>query len=242
VTDGLDIPAYLRRNKDNSMPEFVSRPLVYSFTLLKTADSCMYKAYRMYVKKDVPFFETPEMKWGNDVHTAMEHRLGGKPLPAEMRHWEPIVAAYAERKAQPERKLGVTRDGKPTDFFGTGVFLRGKIDVTMMHGTAAFLPDYKTGNSKYEDAFELEIQAVMLHAAYPHLTRITGCYVWLKENRIGQTHDLSDTRSTWAKVHTKVEAIEDAMKEGDWPKNKTPLCGWCGVLDCEFNTVAQRTK
>lgn len=239
VTEALDIPPYLRRNKDNSMPAFAPKPLVYSFTLLKTADSCMYKCYRMYVKKDVPFFETPEMKWGSAVHTAMEHRLGGKPLPHNMIHWEPIVAAYAARQAQPERKLGVDRAGKAVGFFGDGVFLRGKIDVTMMHGTAAFLPDYKTGGSKYEDSFELEIQAVLLHAAHPHLTRIAGQYVWMKENRMGQVYDLSDTRSTWAKVHNKVEAIEGAVASGDWPKNKTPLCGYCPISDCENYFVAK---
>lgn len=214
------------------MPGF-SKPLVYSFTLLKTADSCMYKCYRMYVKKDIPFFETAEMKWGNEVHSAFEYRLGGKPLPENMRHWEPLVVTYVERKARPEMKVGITRDGKPCGFFGDGVWLRGKIDATMIAGTAAFLPDWKTGSSKYEDPFELEIQALMLKAANPYLVKIAGHYVWLKEDRIGGTHDLSDFQVTWAKVHNKVEVIEDAMKDGEWPKTKTPLCGYCSVKDCE---------
>lgn len=232
----LDIPSYLKRTKDNQMPV---KPLVFSFTLLKTADSCMYKTYRMYVKKDVPYSETPEMKWGNKVHTAMEHRLGGKPLPENMRQWEPIVAAYAERSAKPEMKLGINRNGRSVGFWGDDVFLRGKIDVTILNGDAAFLPDYKTGSSRYEDSFELEIQALMLKAVYPHLQRIAGYYVWLKENRIGQVHDLSDTRSTWAKVHNKVETIEDAIATGEWPKNKTPLCGYCPIADCENYFVAK---
>ena len=110
ASDDIDIPPYLKRNKDNSMPELAPKPLVYSFTLLKTADQCMHKMMRQYIRKDQPYVETPEMKFGNDVHTAMEHRLGGKPLPREMQHWEPIVAAYAERGATAERKVGVTKD------------------------------------------------------------------------------------------------------------------------------------
>jgi hypothetical protein len=240
VSDSLDIPDFLRRDKDNNMPQPSAqpKPVVYSFTLLKTADTCMYKCYRQYIVRDIPFDETPEIKWGNAVHTAMEHRLGGKPLPQDMIHWEPLVSAYVDRKARPEMKVGVDRKGKPVGFWGDGVFLRGKIDATIINGTACFVSDWKTGGSRYEDPFELECQAVMLHAMNPYLTKIAGNFVWLKENRVGQVHDLSDTRSAWAKINNKVEVIEDAMKDGDWPKNKTPLCGWCGVLDCATNQLA----
>jgi hypothetical protein len=230
----LGIPRYLRRDKDNKMPEF-SKPLVFSYTLLKTADTCLYKCYRQYVKRDLPFDKTPEIDWGNKVHEAMEYRIGGKPLPAEMQHWEPIVSAYVDRKAKPEKKTGITKDGKPTGFFDSDVWLRCKIDVTMLNGNAVFLADFKTGSSRYEDPFELEIQALTLKAAIPPVTKVAGHYAWLKENRIGEVHDLSDFTATWAKINNKVEVIEDAMQSGEWPKTKNPLCGWCGVLDCENN-------
>lgn len=209
------------------------KPLVYSFTMLNTADTCLHRCFRQYVKKDVPYVETPEMAWGNKVHSAMEYRIGGKPLPTEMQQWEPIAAAFARPGARAEMKMGLTREGKPAEFFGKDVFFRGKVDVTLIQSTAAFLPDWKTGSSKYEDPFELACQAVMVKAANPYLTRIGGCYVWLKENRVGQKYDLSDFNSTWAKINNKVEAIEDAMAAGEWPKTKGPLCGWCGVKDCE---------
>lgn len=210
-----------------------AKPLVYSFTMLNTADNCLYKAFRQYVKKDIPYVESPEMKWGNEVHTAMEYRLGGKPLPHNMIHWEPLVSVYADRKALGEMKVGVTRVGGPTGFFDKDVFLRGKIDVTLVKTQAAFIADWKTGNSKYESPFELEIQALMLRAARPTLQKIMGHYVWLKEDRIGQPYDLSDVSATWARVNNKVEVIEDCMATGEWPKNKNPLCGYCPVKDCE---------
>jgi len=234
VNDPLAIPAYLRRDKDNQMPNLAQfKPLVYSFTLLKTADNCMYKAYRQYVKKDIPYVESKEMAWGNEVHSAFEHRLGGKPLPESMRQWEPIVAVYAERKALPEMKVGITRAGKPTGFFDNDVFVRGKIDATIARNDKALLADWKTGSSKYEDPFELEVQAVMLKARMPQLTAIAGHYVYTAENRVGKTHDLSDVNSTWARVNNKVEAIEDNMATGEWPKTRNPLCGYCPVKDCE---------
>jgi hypothetical protein len=229
-----DIPDFLRRAKDNAVPEF-TKPIVYSFTLLKTADTCLYKCFRQYIKRDLPFDKTPEIEWGNKVHTAMEHRLGGKPLPQDMQHWEPLVVAYVERGAHAEKKMGITREGKPTGFFDKDVWLRCKIDATMAVQQAAFVADWKTGGSKYEDPFELEIQALTLKAAIPSLGRIAGHFVWLKENRVGEIHDLSDFASTWASINNKVEVIEDCMKSGEWPKMKNPLCGWCGVLNCENN-------
>jgi hypothetical protein len=231
----IDIPPYLRRTEDNRMPEPVFKPIIYSYTLLKTADTCLYKCFRQYVKRDLPFDKTPEIEYGNAVHEAMEYRLGGKPLPQNMMHWEPIVAAYAERKAKPEKKTGITNECKPTGFFDKDVWLRCKIDVTMLNGDVVFIADFKTGNSKYEDPFELEIQALTLKAAIPQITKVAGHYAWMKENRIGQIHDLSDFNATWAKVNNKVEVIEDCMESGEWPKTKGPLCGWCGVLDCENN-------
>lgn len=234
-TDPLDIPDYLRRDKDNKMPVPAFKPLVFSYTLLKTADTCLYKCFRQYVKRDLPFDKTPEIDWGNKVHEAMEYRLGGKPLPQDMMHWEPIVSAYVDRKAKPEKKTGITKDCKPTGFFDKDVWLRCKIDVTMLNGTNVFISDFKTGGSKYEDPFELEIQALTLKAAVPAITKIAGHYAWLKENRIGVAHDLSDFQATWAKVNNKVEVIEDCQASGEWPKTKNPLCGWCRVLDCENN-------
>ena len=212
------------------MPAPAFKPLVFSYTLLKTADTCLYKCYRQYIKRDLPFDKTPEIDWGNKVHEAMEYRLGGKPLPVEMLHWEPIVAVYAERKAKPEKKTGITKDCKPTGFFDKDAWLRCKIDVTMLVGSAVFLADFKTGGSRYEDPFELEIQALTLKAAIPQIEKIAGHFAWLKENRIGETHDLSDFNATWAKINNKVEVIEDCQASGEWPQTKNPLCGWCGVF------------
>ena len=215
--------------------EQFAKPLVYSYTLLKTADTCLYKCFRQYVKRDLPFDKTPEIDWGNKVHEAMEYRLGGKPLPAGMQHWEPLAVVYVERQARPEKKTGITKDGKPTGFFDKDVWLRCKIDATMLRNTAVFISDFKTGSSRYEDPFELEIQALTLKAAIPQIDRIAGHYAYLKENKIGQTHDLSDFNATWAKINNKVEVIEDAMASGEWPKTKNPLCGWCACIDCEHN-------
>lgn len=214
------------------------KPLVFSYSNLNTYLICPHQFYRRYVKKDLPFVESKEMKWGNEVHTAFEYRVGGgKPLPVNMQQWEPIAKAFDGLGAKCELKLGMTVQGKPTGFFDSDVWLRGKADVTIIKDTTAFLPDWKSGRSR-EEPFELEVLAVLTQAANPYLQNIKGAYVWLKENRMGQQHDLSDTRSTWARVNNLVEEIKDGLSDQNFVKKQGPLCGYCDVKDCEFNRNA----
>jgi hypothetical protein len=223
------IPAALDRRK--------AKPLVFSYTLLNTyANTCPHQAYRRYVKKDVKFTGSDASRWGDKVHEAMEYRLGGKLLPPEMQQWEPIVAAFDGRGAKAEQKLGITREGKPCGFFDDGVWFRGKIDVTLMEGNTAVIADYKTGSSNYESSFELETNALLLNCLHPHLTRIAGFYIWLKEGRIGQKYDLSDTAAAWQKVSKLVAQFE---ADNAWEKRKSALCGWCDVEDCEHRFLAR---
>jgi len=213
----------------------MQKPFVFSFTVINTFLICAHQMYRRYVKKDVVFKGTPESEWGNQVHSAFEYRLGGKPLPTNMVQWEPLVAPLDGLGARAEVKLGITAQGKPTGFFDENVWLRGKADVIAISGTACFLPDWKTGKPR-EEPLELAVNAMLVHAHNPYLRTFTGSYVWLKENRMGVPHDVSDTNSTWAKVNNIVEDIKDCMQSGDWHKRKSPLCGWCDVFDCEHNS------
>lgn len=229
MTDREGMPAFLDRRPTNA-----GKPLVYTYTNIAAYENCPHAMFRRYIKKDIPYVETPEMAFGNAVHTAFEHRVGsGKPLPDNMRQWEPFAAPFDNRQATTERKLGCTDKGKPTGFFDNGVWLRGKVDLAIEGATTAYMCDWKSGSGKYESPFELEIGALLLKANNLALTKVVGNYVWLKENRVGQQYDLSTFRSTWDKVNEIVKRIEHDKAEGEFPKKKSGLCGWCSVKDCE---------
>ena len=206
---------------------------ILSYTLLNTWTTCPHQAARRYIIKDLPREpQTPEMKRGNDVHSAMEQRLRVKQaLPNDM-PYEHHVAPLDACTVTPEQKLGVTVAGRPCGFFDKDVWLRGVLDAPILLRTdAACLIDWKTGGSKYENPFELEIGALLLQAHKPALTYLIGAYVWLKENRKGEKHDLSDTARTWGKVQAMAKEIE----RGQYTKTPGPLCKWCPVKDCEHN-------
>lgn len=215
-----------------------AKPLVYSYTFLNTYwNVCPFQAYNRYIIKTTPYVETPQMKWGNDVHTAFEQRIGGgKPLPADMRQWEPFAIPFDGKGVKPELKLGITAEGKSVDFWAKNVWLRGKLDVPLIGGTAAYLLDWKTGNSNYEDRFELDIQAILLHAANPQLKKIVGQFVWLKEDRLGELFDLTDTSAAWEEVNEIVAELQDNLATGEFKKKKSGLCSYCDVHSCENNT------
>ncbi len=218
-----DIPAFLDR-----------RPFVGTFTMLSSYKNCPHQMYRRYIKKDQPYVETPEMKWGNDVHSAFEYRVGyGKPLPENMMQWEVFAKPFDGHKVAVEQKLGISSQGRQTGFWDKDVWFRGKADAAIISSETAYLADWKTGKSAYEDPFELETNAVLLHAKFPHLKKIVGSYVWLKENRVSQIYDLSDTRQTWGAICKLMAEILAKRDTGDFEAVRSGLCGWCSVSDCE---------
>lgn len=213
---------------------------VLSYTFLNTYDICPKQAFHRYVLKDCPFTGSEASKWGNTVHDAMDKRLGkGTPLPPEVAQYEFYAKAIEPLKPQTEMKLAIKRDGTPCSFWDDAVWLRGKADVVAVNGTNGLLFDWKTGK-KREDPYELELQALMLHAAGPHVERITGHYIWLKDNAVGKPHDLSNVGETLECLQEKADEIEMGHKRGEWPTKQGPLCGWCPVHSCGFNTNKDR--
>lgn len=241
VNDFPDLPPFLDRQQNGittpARPPVAGKPLIFSYTFLNCyADICPYQAYRTYIKRDIPYEETPERKKGNDIHTAFEHRIGsGKPLPADMRHHEPIAAAFDGTGAKTELKVAVDRSGRACDYWDNGkAFIRGRLDCVVVKGTTAYLNDIKTGKV-WEKPFELEVGAMLLHAQQPQLQTIVGTFTWLRENKLGKKYDLSGTAETWKKCNTIVSQIEADRASGHFEKREGRLCPYCSVLDCELN-------
>ncbi len=223
----LTIPPILDRRGETK------KPLVLSYTMLNTyRNICPYQAKARFIDKKYPFVKTPQLEWGDTVHKAMELRIGGgKPLPQTMHQWEKFAAPFYAVKAKAEMKLGMTAGGHACDFFAKDVWLRGKADVMVVNGNAALLPDFKTGKVR-EDPLELEIQALLLNAKYPNLTSISGFYIWLAENRIGQKHDVSHTRDTFTYVQRIAADLEEDMRNGEFEQRRGGLCPYCPCDDC----------
>lgn len=204
-------------------------------------DICAHQGQARYIDKTIAFVETPEIKHGNRGHEALELRVGGgKPLPLEFEHCEKFAKPFDGRSVKTEAWYYIGDDGRACDRFAKNKFGMGKLDLLVMDDTTAFLNDWKFGNSKYEDPFELEIGALLVHAKYPQLKKILGTYTWIKDDRVSQVYDLSNTRKTWDEVCSIMKTILNYRAIHEFPKRRTPLCGWCQRWDCDQNTNPKR--
>jgi hypothetical protein len=226
-------------NDPGPLPAFLDRTkLVHSYTSLHTYDDvCPHQYYHKFILKDLPFEKTPAMEFGNKVHTAMELRVGTKkPLHPDFAHWECFAKPFDGMNPIVEAKAGISETGAARDFWDKDVWLRGRIDVLVISDKAAFINDWKTTNNpKYQDRFELDVGALMVHAANPALTAIRGTYTFLKQNQVSEIYDLTDTRATWNKVQNIVKNIERDRARGEFEKRQGPLCGFCDVEKCQYN-------
>lgn len=210
---------------------------VASHSFLNDWGNCPHKAMRRYIKKDLPKQEqTQAMKWGNETHSAFEVRIKhGTAFPKEMAKFEAIAAPLVQAGAAAEKMLGITESGSPCDFFAPGVWLRGKIDATVHSNEVAAIFDWKTGKRR-EERDELAVHGVLLKAWKPTVQKIIAHYVWLQDGEIGSAFDVSDTAATLAEIRKTMRTVEECIVEDNFPKRRNPLCGWCPVEDCEFNT------
>jgi PD-(D/E)XK nuclease superfamily len=215
---------------------------VASHTFLNDWTNCPHKAFRKYIKKDLPkFVQTDAMKWGNEVHSAFEVRIRhGTKFTPEMAKFEAIAAPLVAAGAVAEKMLGITVDGRLCDFFAPDVWLRGKIDSTVIpidDKRYAAIFDWKTGKRREEKA-ELLTHAVLLKAWQPTVQKVTAHYVWLQDNEVGKAHDVSDTETKLNEIRSTMDDVARCISDQDFPKRPNPLCGgeWgsCPVEDCEF--------
>ena len=235
----------------------MTQRIVGSYSFFSELETCPYQAHEKRVARSIQYVESDAARWGNYVHDVMDKRISTddpKVLSEDdnVARFEPYALCFAGKNSvQTEMKLGITKDGHPTKFYGEHCYVGGKVDVVYTMSFAHHdITDWKTGKEDYETPFELELHA-LLHAARvaPVAARYTARYVYIgrekRPDKVGRTYDTADgslasPQQTWAKVNALMARAYDYQKNGYWPKQPNALCGWCPVMKCEHNKVKQR--
>lgn len=214
-------------------------PLSYSF--LNDFGNCHRKAHHRYVLRDLPRVDTPELAYGNMVHTMFEHRINKGHTPDRWTpEFEALAAPLVAMGAQAEFKLACSVELKPAAYWGPpDPWLRGRVDTMIRKGDSVLFVDWKTGKVR-EDPRELYVQAMLVKANFPEVKRFTGAYAWTKENRLGEIYDLSNMDRAVAGTFASYNEAQQCAATDTWKPMPNALCGWCDVLSCEYNRTGKK--
>lgn len=207
----------------------------WTYSQLEKFETCPKQYYHVRVKRDIIEPPTEATKWGETVHTAMEHRvMSGTPLPEGMTQWEGLANKIASMPGVKmcEQKMSLDSNFRPTDW--KNAWTRGIADVLVLNGDRAIVLDHKTGKRKLTE--QLSLYAGYAFAYYPQITTVETGFVWLRDKKIDKdTYHRDDVPKIWQQFLPKVRKLELAYERDAWPCRPSGLCrGWCPVKSCDF--------
>jgi hypothetical protein len=212
----------------------------WSFSSIKTFDTCPRKYHAEKVEKLYPFEETEHTIYGKEVHkVAEEYIRDGKDIPKG--HLQFKAALDSLNKMQGEKlcelEMALTADKKPTKFLAKDVWVRGIADLIILNGEKARVVDYKTGSAKYPDKGQLELMALMVFEHYPEVQSVKAALVFLVHDVVVMSeYKRDDMPDLWAKWDEKAGLLQAAFDNDNWPPKPNGLCRkWCPVKHCEYS-------
>lgn len=208
-------------------------PFAWSYSALRAFETCPRRYYLTRVTKQASESQTAATLEGNEIHKALElHLKGTRWLPDKYRQWVPLAERIKSTpgRIEVERQVALTRSFTETSYFGKDVWLRGKFDVRIVQPKMTVHLDWKTGKRK-EDSDQLRLAAAIEFKINPHVETVHTGFVWLKDKLIDkETHHRDDSNGIWKDFMIRVQRMESASVEKDYPPRPSGLCkSWCPV-------------
>lgn len=213
-----------------------NRPFSWSYSSLTDFEGCpaRFAAKKFFcTTREAP---TEQTIWGERVHKSFEERIrDGKPFDSGLEMYEPWARVLEKLPGEKffEKKFAVRANHQPCSWFeGTG---RGVVDLLILHEDVATIIDYKTGKKK-DDQTQLELFAWFVvndYDAKPFIEKVKSRFLWLKDNTTtGIELSYLDAKLVMNKMLPRIEAMERAWNEENFPMCPSGLCGWCPVEEC----------
>lgn len=220
------------------------KPFAWSWSALDSYETCPRRHHLTKIIKAYPEKQNAAMLAGQQFHKALELRVErGKTLPEHMRdQCEPIVQRL-QRSAEggtmiAERKIGLTRDFQPCEFFAKDVWLRTVVDCQIDKGQNAMVLDWKTGKKKLDGYDQLALTAAVKFAERESLKKVVTAYVYFSDPEpiVKETFVREDVPGIWQNILPRVGKIEESLANDYWPAKQSGLCrNHCPCINCEHN-------
>lgn len=214
----------------------------WSYSSLSLFKLCPKKYYHERVAKDIPFEETEALRYGNEVHTAIEQYLKGGELGSKYEHFRGIIDAAAPTvdaqggvSVYVEHKIGYTREYTPCAFFAPEVWFRGKIDLLVIDDDHAWMVDWKTGrNARFADPTELELFSIGVFVTFERVRTIKAGFLYLVSGDfIERRYDRDKLPDLLMKHLPEVDRLEKAYQLNVWNPSPNFTCrNYCKVESC----------
>lgn len=216
----------------------------WSYSSIKTFETCPRKYQAEKVTKEVPFTDSTATMYGKEVHSAAELFIqNGAPVPPRFAYLMPYLNKLNDLPGDKhcELKLGIKRvDGRlaTCDFFDPDVWFRGIADLAIVNGPKGRVVDYKTGaNSRYADMRQLALMAACLFLKFQELETVKAALLFVvAEDIITAEFKREESLNIIAEMNALLTQREEAYKTDVWNTRPNGLCNkWCNVLSCPHN-------
>jgi hypothetical protein len=220
----------------------MDKPITWSHSALKDFEGCGRRYYEIRVLKNYPSPETEQIRYGKELHTAEENFVrDGTALPPQFSFIQPTLDALMAKPGRkyPEYEMALTEKLTPCGFKDENMWVRGVADLLIVNDDdlTARIVDYKTGNDKYPDRDQLTLMSLMVFQHFPHIRQVDSALLFVvKETMVKHRMSREDVESGWWQYRLRLAKLYASFSNNVWHPNQTPLCGWCPVRSCEFNS------
>jgi len=213
----------------------------WSFSTLKTFESCAYRSYIAKVKRITEDFG-PAAKRGSEIHDQAERFVDGRltefpdTLSKFTTKFADLKKLYDDGKVELEGEWGFTIDWEPCHWMAKDVWARVKLDgIVHEDETSARVIDYKTGRqfgNEISHGQQALTYAIGSFLKYPDLQHLQT-EMWYLDH--GTTMEQSYTRDQalmfFPKLHQRAIVMTTATKFS--PNPSTTNCKWCSYKNGE---------
>jgi hypothetical protein len=208
----------------------------WSYSGLKDFVNCPRQYNEVKVLKRYEKKATVEMRYGTQVHSALEDYVKeGKPLAKNYEHFAKQLDPLRDMEGvkYPEYRMALTINRQPCTFGAKDYWVRGIADLMVVDGDQGYIVDYKTGSNKYPDPKQLQLMALMGFEYFPEVTHFKAGLLFVAHNDfVTSEYQREKIDKYWDDFAPQLKRLQLSYENGVWQENPTPLCGWCPVSDC----------
>lgn len=208
----------------------------WSYSGLKDYVNCPRQYNEVKVLKRYEKKATVEMRYGTQVHSALEDYVKeGKPLAKNYEHFAKQLDPLRDMEGDkyPEYRMALTIDRQPCTFGAKDYWVRGIADLMVVDGDQGYIVDYKTGSNRYPDPKQLQLMALMGFEYFPEVTHFKAGLLFVAHNDfVTSEYQREKIDKYWDDFAPQLKRLQLSYENGVWQENPTALCGWCPVTAC----------